>query len=252
MKVTFLGTGTSHGVPMIGCDCPVCRSSDPHDQRTRSSVLIEINGRSLVIDTTPEFRVQVLRENVRCIDAVLFTHAHADHVFGLDDVRRFNEMSGRAMHCHGSADTLATLRRAFEYVFVPTQLGGGKPSLELVQVDGPFEAAGVSVTPVPIFHGELPILGYRIDDLAYVTDCSAIPDSSLDLLHDLDTLVLGVLRHEPHETHFCLSEGVEIVERLRPRRAYFTHIAHKLGHQATNACLPEGVRLAWDGLQLSL
>lgn len=252
MKVTFLGTGTSHGVPMIGCNCPVCCSDDPRDKRTRSSVLVEVDGRSLVIDTTPEFRVQVLRENVRRVDAVLFTHAHADHVFGLDDVRRFNEMSGREMPCYGSQDTLTTLRRAFDYVFVPTQLGGGKPSLELIEIDGQFEVAGVSVIPIPIFHGELPIHGYRIGNFAYVTDCSAIPAPSLELLQGLDVLVLGVLRHEPHETHFCLGEGLEIVERLRPRRAFFTHIAHKLGHEATNATLPEAVRLAWDGLQLDI
>lgn len=252
MKVTFLGTGTSHGVPMIGCDCPVCRSDDPKDKRTRSSVLVESLGTTLLIDTTPELRIQVLREDVRHIDAVLFTHAHADHVFGLDDVRRFNDLSGRSMPCYGNPETLATIRRAFEYVFVPTQIGGGKPTLDLIPVEQEFSVNGVTVQPVKVMHGMLHILGYRIGGFAYLTDVSRIPEHSIELLADLDVLVLGVIRHQPHETHFCLPEGLETVEKLQPKRAFFTHIAHKLGHQETNAALPPHVRLAYDGLQVTL
>ena len=252
MKVTFLGTGTSHGVPMIGCDCPVCTSTDPRNSRTRTSALVEIDGAHLLIDASPELRLQALREDVRKVDAVLFTHAHADHIFGLDDVRRFNDVSGNSMPCYGSRDTLRTIRRSFEYCFVPSQIGGGKPSLDLIEVDGPFEVLGTEITPVPVFHGELGVLAYRIGDFAYVTDVSMIPDSSAETLRGLDTLVLGVLRPDPHETHFSLDEGLAVVERLGPARAFFTHIAHRLDHEATNALLPEHVRLAYDGLRITV
>jgi len=251
MKVTFLGTGTSHGIPMIGCDCEVCTSTNPKNHRTRSSVIVEVNEKNLLIDTTPEFRIQILRENIRRIDSVLFTHAHADHIFGLDDIRRFNDLSGTSIYCYGNEETLKTIRRAFDYVFVPTQIGGGKPSLELVPVDGPFETEGVEIIPIPIMHGRLKILGYRIGDFAYITDCSSLPDSSADLLLNLDTLVLGVLRPQPHETHFSVSEGLAVVEKLQPNRTFFTHISHRLEYRHTNDVLPPNVQLAYDGLQIS-
>jgi phosphoribosyl 1,2-cyclic phosphate phosphodiesterase len=186
------------------------------------------------------------------VDAVLFTHAHADHIFGLDDVRRFNDISGRVMPCYGSRETLDTIRRAFDYVFVPTQVGGGKPSLDLISIEATFDVDGVTVTPIPIFHGRIPVYGYRIGDFAYVTDCSRIPDSSAPFLEGLDTLVLGVIRHEPHETHFSVSEGVAVAERFKPRQTYFTHIAHRLDHEQTNAALPPNVQLAYDGLRISI
>lgn len=252
MKVTFLGTGTSHGVPMIGCDCAVCRSDNPRNKRTRASVLVEIDGVNLLIDTTPELRIQTLREEIRHVDAVLFTHAHADHIFGLDDVRRFNDLSGNAMPCYGSAETLKTIRRVFEYVFVPTQVGGGKPALDLIEVDTLFNIREVSIQPVQVLHGKLNVLGYRIGGFAYVTDVSCIPESSMQLLTGLDALVLGVLRPQPHETHFSLAEGLEVVERLQPKSAYFTHIAHKLDHETTNASLPPHIRLSYDGLRIDL
>jgi phosphoribosyl 1,2-cyclic phosphate phosphodiesterase len=252
VNVTFLGTGTSHGVPMIGCDCAVCSSENPRNKRTRSSVLVEVDEVSVLVDTGPEMRIQVLRENIRRIDAVLITHAHADHVFGLDDVRRFNDLSGKSMPCYGSEDTLQVIRAAFGYAFTSTQLGGGLPQLDLVRIDGPFEALGVSITPVPIFHGRIPIFGYRICDFAYVTDCSHIPQASEKLLNNLDTLVLGVIRHEPHETHFCVSQALAIVEKFKPRRAFFTHIAHRLDHDLTNSALPPDVQLAYDGLRIEI
>jgi phosphoribosyl 1,2-cyclic phosphate phosphodiesterase len=251
MRVVFLGTGTSHGVPMIGCDCPVCTSSDTRNVRTRSSVFVETQGVRILIDTTPELRVQALRERIRVVDAVLLTHAHADHIFGLDDIRRFNELSGRPMPCYGPEDTLSTVRRAFEYAFVPTQIGGGKPSLSLIPAVGPFEVAGVGVIPVPVRHGELRIFGYRIGRFAYVTDCSGIPADSLGLLRGLETLVLGVLRPEPHETHFSVSEGLAVVEEVKPERALFTHISHRLDHEQTNRALPPYAQLAYDGLEIT-
>ncbi|MCX6344343.1 MAG: MBL fold metallo-hydrolase [Armatimonadetes bacterium] len=220
--------------------------------RTRCSCLIEVSGKSILIDTPPELRIQLLRENVRHIDSLLFTHAHADHIFGLDDIRRFNELSGTSIPIYGNSETLITLRKTFEYVFVPTQLGGGKPMLDLIEVGGPFEASGVPVIPVPIYHGGIKILGYRIGDFAYVTDCSRIAEHSMDMLRGLHTLVLGVIRHEPHETHFTISQGVCLIEKLKPCYAFFTHITHKLDHEKTNAALPNGVQLAYDGLQLEI
>ncbi|NLN74976.1 MAG: MBL fold metallo-hydrolase [Armatimonadetes bacterium] len=252
MRITFLGTGTSHGVPMIGCDCPVCRSDDPKNTRTRSSVYIETGESRILIDTTPEMRIQMLREDISRVDAILFTHSHADHIFGLDDVRRFNDFNRCALPCYGNDVTLRDIRRSFEYVFVPTQIGGGKPSLDLIAVNGPFTAAGISVIPIKVKHGKLDVLGYRIGDFAYVTDVSFIPETSLDLLENLNTLVLGVIRPKPHETHLSLGEGVELVEMLQPKRAYFTHIAHQLDHQSTNAILPQHIRLAYDGLQIDV
>lgn len=252
MIVKFLGTGTSHGVPMIGCGCPVCTSDDPRNQRTRCSVFIESGGTTLLIDTPPELRLQLVREGIACADAVLFTHSHADHIFGLDDVRRFNDALDAALPCYGSPETLATIRRAFDYVFVPTQIGGGKPQLELIPVEGCFQAGEVAVTPIPVFHGSLRVLGFRIGGFAYVTDCSEIPPESARLLSGLDTLVLGVLRPEPHETHFSLSQGLAVVDQLKPRRAFFTHISHRLEHERTNAVLPPGIELAYDGLAVTV
>lgn len=249
MNIIFMGTGTSHGVPVIGCDCPVCKSTDPRNNRTRCSCLVQVLGGNLVIDAPPEFRIQALREDLRRIDAVLFTHAHADHIFGLDDVRPFNELSGKSIRCHGNTQTLAILRQTFSYVFSPTQAGGGKPRLELVEVNGPFEAAGARIVPIPVWHGRVPVLGYRIGSFAYLTDCSRIPEESMRLLEGLHTLVLGVIRHEPHETHMTVREGLSVVEKLRPGKTLFTHITHRLDHETTNAALPEGVELAYDGLR---
>ncbi len=246
-KLTFLGTGTSHGVPMVGCKCPVCTSIDPNNKRMRTSARVECNGQSIIIDTTPEFRLQCLANGVERVDFVLFTHGHADHIFGLDDIRRFNEMQDSKISCYGNAETLATVRQAFGYIFKPTQIGGGKPRIDLVEVTGPFNASGVDIIPIPIKHGCLDILGYRIGDLAYITDCSEIPEASKTLLKNLDTLVLGALRRTPHETHFSLEEAVSAAKELAPRQTYFVHMAHKLDHETTNAELPDNMRLAYDG-----
>lgn len=252
MRVTFLGTGTSHGIPMIGCDCSVCRSNDPHNKRTRASVYIEEGEAALLIDTPPELRIQVIREGIRRVDAVLFTHAHADHMFGLDDVRRFNDISGHPMACYGMESTLGTVRQAFEYAFVPTQNGSSKPAIDLVPIESDFSVAGVDVRPVPVVHGRMKVLGYRIGDFAYVTDVSHIPEPSMEMLCGLEVLVLGVLRPQPHETHFSVGEGLEAIEALKPRTAYFTHVSHKLDYESTNSWLPSNVRLAYDGLQITL
>jgi phosphoribosyl 1,2-cyclic phosphate phosphodiesterase len=261
MRVTVLGSGTSHGVPAIGCDCAVCTSTDPKDRRTRPSILIETapNGgrsytrdvQSILVDTSTDLREQALVRNIRRVDAILFTHAHADHVFGLDDVRRFNQMQRAPLPCYADPGTAASLRRIFAYIFEqPEQRGGGLPQISLFQIGGPFMLGDLEVVPVPVFHGRLPVLGFRIGSFAYLTDCNRIPDTSWPLLAGVRTLVLDALRHRPHSTHFSVSEAVDVVARIGAERAYFTHICHDLPHAATCAQLPAGVELAYDGLVL--
>jgi len=248
-RITFLGTGTSHGVPMIGCRCATCTSTDPRDQRLRPSVYVELaNGGAFVVDTAPDFRTQALRFGVLRVDAVLFTHPHADHLLGLDEIRRFNSLQRAVIPCYGNPATMAEVRRVFAYAFDPTQEGGGVPQLELRPVTAPFEVAGTTVTPVPVMHGVLPIYGYRVGAFAYLTDCSAIPDESWPLVDGVRTLVVGALRHRPHPTHFTVAQALDVVARVRPERALLTHIAHDLGHAATSDHLPPGVELAYDGL----
>ena len=252
-RLTFLGTGTSHGIPVIACNCAVCQSSDPRNQRYRSSVLIEWQGKTLLIDTPPELRLQLVRAKVSHLDAILYTHTHADHVFGMDDVRVFSARQGAALPVYGMPRSLADLQRQFFYVFTETPMGGGKPQLDLRSIeplDQPFVAAGVPVQPIPVWHGPTPVLGYRFADVAYVTDTNNIPEASLALLQGLDVLVLDALRYRSHPTHYSVSEALAIVERLRPRQTYFTHMCHDLDHAETCRQLPPGVQLAYDGLVL--
>jgi phosphoribosyl 1,2-cyclic phosphate phosphodiesterase len=271
MRVTVLGSGTSHGVPAIGCDCEVCRSADPRDRRTRPSIVIDLGDgrasagradltpfasgvRSILVDTSTDLRAQALANHVRRVDAILFTHTHADHVFGLDDVRRYNQMQRGPIPCYGDAQTVADLRRVFAYIFeAPRQQGGGLPQLSLFSIAGPFTLGGVEIVPVPLFHGVLPVLGFRIGAFAYLTDCNRIPDASWRLLTadgGVRTLILDALRHRPHSTHFSVDEAVDVARRLGAERAYFTHICHDLPHAATSARLPPGIELAYDGLVL--
>lgn len=239
---------------MIGCECATCRSTDPRDKRLRPSVYVDVPGRArILVDAATDLRQQALTFGVTRVDAVLFTHAHADHILGVDELRRFNALQGGSIPCWADALTWENLRRTFFYVFdgMPRQ-GGGIPQLEPRVIDGPFEVAGVRVVPVPVLHGRLPILGFRFGTFAYLTDCSAIPESSWALIAGVETLVIDALRHKPHPTHFTVAEAVGIVERLAPRRAYFTHMAHDLAHAETCARLPRGVELAYDGLVLDI
>jgi phosphoribosyl 1,2-cyclic phosphate phosphodiesterase len=263
LRVTLLGTGTSHGVPMIGCECAVCRSTDPRDRRTRPSVLIEVVGderpvlaravRYILVDTATDLRAQALAHRVTRVDAVLFTHSHADHVLGLDEIRRYNVLQRAPIPCFGDARTLADLRRTFSYIFQPPEEpGGGIPQVSLFEIAGTFTLGGIEIVPVPLLHGRRPILGFRAGTFAYLTDCSRIPDESWPLLDGVRTLVIDALRDRPHPTHFSVTEALELVARLAPERAYFTHICHDLGHAATCARLPAGVELAYDGLVLSV
>ena len=264
MRVTILGSGTSHGVPAIGCDCAVCRSADPKDRRTRPSILIEAPAgdgdssytrdvRSILVDTSTDLRAQALAYDVRRVDAILFTHTHADHVFGLDEVRRYNQMQKAPIPCYAERETAATLRQMFAYIFQqPEQRGGGLPQISLFHLAGPFTLGGVEVVPVRVWHGRMPVLGFRIGSFAYLTDCNRIPDESWPLLDGVRTIVLDALRHRPHSTHFSVSEALAVVARLGAERAYFTHICHDLPHAETCAQLPPGVELAYDGLVLEI
>jgi phosphoribosyl 1,2-cyclic phosphate phosphodiesterase len=252
MKLTFLGTGTSTGVPTLTCKCRVCTSSDPRDRRTRPSVLLEFDGRAVVIDTAPDFREQALRAGLSRLDAVVFTHAHADHVMGLDDVRVFYFKQQVPIPIYADAQCMASIQRIFKYIFDQTYPYGGIAKLDPHVIDGPFELWGAVLTPVPVLHGNLPVLGFRFGRAAYVTDFSTIPETTLPLLEGLDLLILDALRHKPHPTHSNLEQSLALVSRLRPRRAFFTHIAHELPHSETNAQLPEHVQLAYDGLSVEV
>jgi phosphoribosyl 1,2-cyclic phosphate phosphodiesterase len=250
MRLTFLGTGTSTGVPTLACRCRVCASADPHDKRTRPSVMLEFDGRVVLIDTTPDFRSQAMREGIERLDAVLYTHDHVDHVMGLDDVRPYYFRQQAPIPIYADARSMDSIRRIFTYIFDQKYPYGGIAKLEPHLIDGPFELWGERVVPLPVLHGNLPVLGFRVRDFAYITDFSTIPDETLGFLSGLDVLVLDALRHKPHPTHSTVENSLAWVERLKPRRAFFTHIAHELGHEATNAGLPGHVRLAYDGLKL--
>jgi phosphoribosyl 1,2-cyclic phosphate phosphodiesterase len=252
MKLTFLGTGTSTGVPTITCHCRVCTSKDVRDQRTRPSLMLEFDGRVVIIDTTPDFRQQALREHIERLDAVVFTHGHADHVLGLDDTRVFYFKQQVPMPIYADPATLGTVRKVFAYIFDQTYKYGGLGKLDPHTIDGPFALWGLEFTPVPVWHGDMPVLGFRFGSVAYVTDFSAIPENSLALLQRLDVLILDALRHKPHPTHSNLEQSLALVHQLKPRRAFFTHIAHELGHEETNANLPADVRLAYDGLAVEV
>jgi phosphoribosyl 1,2-cyclic phosphate phosphodiesterase len=256
LKVTLLGTGTSHGVPMIGCECAVCTSSDPRDRRTRPSILIERIGEpvraTILVDTSTDLRAQALAYRVNRVDAILFTHSHADHILGLDEVRRYNAVQRAPIPCFGDARTLDDLRRTFAYIFNPPLTGGGVPQITLFRIAGPFTLDGLEIVPIPIMHGHRPILGFRLGSFAYLTDCSRIPDASWPLLDGVKTLVLDALRDRPHPTHFSVPEALDVAARLGAERTCLTHICHDLPHAATCARLPRGVELAYDGLVLEI
>ncbi len=254
LEVVCLGTGTSHGVPMIACDCPVCTSDDPRDRRSRTSVAVRFDGGTLLIDTSQELRLQSIACRIDRVDAVLYTHFHADHVAGLDDLRRFNWLQKCVLPLYAEPETAGVLRRMYPYAFEddPTYPSAA-PKLTIHEIDeSSFELLGREIVPIRLMHGPLPILGYRIGNFAYCTDCSFIPDASVEKLQGLDVLILDALRHTPHPTHFTLAQAVETARRINAKRTCFTHIAHELKHAETNADLPDGMALAHDGLVLRL
>ncbi|MGA2357937.1 MAG: MBL fold metallo-hydrolase [Terriglobales bacterium] len=246
--LTVLGSGTSMGVPTIGCDCAVCRSQDPRDRRTRPSVMISYNGRHVMIDTTPDFREQALRENIKKLDAVLYTHTHADHILGIDDLRPLTYR--HKLPLYATPRACEFLRNMFRYIFEADYKFGGLPQVDLQPIEGPVELFGARFEPVTVIHGDTPILGFRFGSAAYLTDHSQVPPETLEKLRDLDILFLDALRYKPHPTHSTVEQSLKIVDAVKPKRTFFTHICHDLPHEATNAALPPDVRLAFDGMKL--
>jgi len=253
MHIVILGSATSSGVPIIGCSCPVCTSKDARDIRTRASAYILINGKGLLIDTSADFRAQALARKIMRVDAVLYTHAHADHTVGIDDLRSFNYIQNARIPVYGSSETLAAIRRRFEHLFEPLQEGGGLAKVDLFPVSEPFQPFdGVTVIPIPVMHGILPIYGYRIGGFAYLTDASFISEESYELLHDLDLLVLGALRETKHPTHFSFSEAIEEIEKIKPRQVLLTHLSHNYLHKDLLKRFRENIKPSYDGLEVDL
>lgn len=255
-SLTLLGTGTSVGIPVVGCRCPVCTSNDPRNKRTRTGVLVSAPGGDFLIDTPPELRLQLIRENVELIHAAVYTHSHADHIYGLDDLRIFGFRLNQAIPLYCEEPVERMLRKAFSYAFEPPDPDAhdfAVPKLRFERIGlEPFELLGLTIRPLRLIHGKAPVLGFRINDVAFCTDCSGIPDESWPLLEGLDVLVIDALREKPHPTHFGIGQALEVVERVRPRRTYFTHVSHQLDYTETNARLPEGVELSYDGLRVPL
>lgn len=251
VKVTFLGTGTSQGVPLIGCNCDVCTSDDPKDKRLRSSILLESSKTRVVIDSGPDFRQQLLREKIKRLDGVIFSHEHKDHIAGLDEVRAFNFIMGKAMPVFATPRVQVALRREFAYIFSEEKYPG-VPEIELNNFDNdPFSFGDLTIEPLNVMHYKLPVKGFKINDFAYVTDANFIPEHEKEKLKNLDVLVLNALRREPHISHFNLGEAIQLVRDLKPKKAYFTHISHQLGlHEQVSAELPSNIELSFDGLQL--
>jgi phosphoribosyl 1,2-cyclic phosphate phosphodiesterase len=256
LTITFLGTGTSQGVPMIGCDCPVCHSADPRDQRTRSSIYVETPEATWVIDTGPEFRLQCLRERVRRLDAVVYTHAHTDHIMGFDDLRRFCE-GERWLPLYAGPETMADLQRIFAFAFNGQNLYPGyvRPDPRVVAAFESFAIGATTLTALPVTHGRTAVYGYLMERegrvlAAYLSDCKEVGEAVVERIRGVDVLIVDALRHQPHFTHMNIEEALELVERVRPGTTWFTHLSHEVGHAETEAALPPGVRMAYDGLKL--
>ena len=251
LEIIILGSGTSTGIPVVGCDCPVCRSTDPRNQRTRCSALLSYGAHNILIDTSTDLRWQALREDIRHIDAVLYTHSHADHLHGIDDLRGFNLRSKDPIPLYGSTRTLERVRDNFSYIFDDIENPGYVPRLTLFPIEDSFQLFGLPITPIPLFHGRMQSFGYRCGPFAYLTDCNEIPETSLSLLDGLELLVLDGLRFKPHTTHFNIAQAVEIAKRIGARKTLLTHLSHEVDHPRHNPQLPDSIEFAYDGQRLS-
>ncbi|MBI4977177.1 MAG: MBL fold metallo-hydrolase [Spirochaetes bacterium] len=251
MKITFLGTGTSDGVPMVACGCRVCRSRDRRDNRTRTSAMIEHEGKRIIIDTGIDFRAQMLRHRVNRIDAIMLTHPHADHVFGLDELRQYNRIAG-TIPIYANRYTIGEIHTRFGYFFNPPQRGGGVSDIDLIEMKRPMQVCGLTVTPLPVRHGILDILGFQIEDTAYITDASFIPETVLKKIRGCSVLVLNALRYRKHPTHFNIAQAVAIAEQVKAKHTYFVHMTHDVMHRELVRELPRGMAPAYDGLSLTV
>ena len=256
MKATLLGTGTSSGIPLIGCECPVCLSDDPHNRRLRTSLHLEVDGVHIQVDTPPDFREQALTHRIPRIDAVLFTHAHADHIFGFDDIRRFNTMQKGVIPAYADGGTLSDLIRIFDYISTDKIPGFYRPQIEFCEVSGAFQVGKVRIVPLPVVHGPKPTFGYSFEAkgkiFAYIPDCKQIPATTLELLTDVDVIILDALRHTQHKTHMTVEECVEALQQIGAPQSYLVHMCHDLDHETLSASLPDGIDVSYDGLVIEL
>lgn len=253
IEAVILGCGTSHGVPMVGCDCRVCLSDDPRDKRTRCGLVLRSPTTTVLVDAPPELRLQLVREKVSRLDAILITHSHADHIMGLDDVRRFNELQKGPIALYAQESVLKDVERVFRYAFAPPdQPGGGLPSYELRPVSRRLEVGDIQIETFLVLHGSLPVLALRVGDFAYITDVSRVPDEARDRLKGLRTLVLDATREAPHPSHLCLSEAMLLAREIGAVVTYYTHLSHDFGYEETSARLPDGQQLAYDGLTIPI
>ncbi len=252
MKIVFMGTGTSIGIPVPGCECNVCKSDNPKNKRNRPSLMIIHNNCNIIIDTPQEFRIQLIRENVKNIEAILYTHHHADHLLGLDDIRYYNVKYKRSIPIYANKETIKHIKTVFSYIFSPVQIGGGVPQIEINEVKGKFSVCGIDFEPLKVMHGKLSILGYKWGKMAYITDASLLPEETIDAIMNLDILIINALKYKKHPTHFNVEEALDIIEKVKPKKAYLTHLSHDLEHEKLQSELPANVFVAWDGLSLKI
>jgi phosphoribosyl 1,2-cyclic phosphate phosphodiesterase len=248
----MLGCATSTGVPIIGCGCSVCRSDNPKNKRTRCSLFIETRGKKILIDTSPDLRIQAFRHNITRIDAVLYTHSHADHTHGIDELRTYNFINKMVIPCYGDRQTVSNIMSNFKYIFDGSFPPGGKPKLSITAVDGDFDIKGVRIIPIDILHADWLILGYRIGDMAYLTDCSGIPESSVERLNGLELLIIDALRYRPHPAHLSVDQAIQVISEIRPKIAVFTHMGHELDYEKLSKELPKNIEPGYDGMEFVL